>query len=239
MDKRVVEFQNVNIFYGKRPVLLDVNFRVAQGDKIGIIGPNGSGKTTLVRTIMGVHKQAQGQIYVQKGIRFGYAPQRGMVDIIVPLNVYEYVTLELDCSLKDTQGLLRVWGEKLNLLSVMDKPFSGLSGGQKQRAILLRAMLVQPSCLILDEPTDNLDMEGTKKLLRLVDEYCVENRVTLFYISHYLNAVVNHVDRLMILKDLCLREKKVDTEQELKGFLETVFSVNIDVKTYNGKKIIF
>lgn len=232
-----IQFDNVELRFSRTTVLKNVSFSVAKGEKTGLIGPNGSGKTTLVRTLMSLHTPFRGVVRTAPRMTFGYAPQRKIVDILVPLTVYEYVTL--DTGNRYDQALFDQWSEKLALKPIMDTPFSCLSGGQKQRALLLRAMLPCPDCLILDEPTDNLDIKGEQDLLHLVDEFCLRNQVTLFIISHSINSVINHVDRIFYLNNSRLYEVSSTEPASLQKSLSSIFDTPIGVQNINGQTIVF
>jgi len=186
---------------------------------------------------MSLHTHFQGAVYTAPCLTFGYAPQRKVVDILVPLTVYEYVTL--DTGAQYNSALFDLWSEKLALSRMMDKPFASLSGGQKQRALLLRSILPCPDCLILDEPTDNLDIKGEKGLLHLVDDFCINNQITMFIISHSINSVINHVDRIFYLNDSSLHEIRHGNSAELEQSLSRIFDTDVGVRQINGQTIVF
>lgn len=233
-----ISLKEVDITYGSQPVLNRVTITISRGEKIGVVGPNGSGKTTLIKTIMGAHKEYRGSVLKDPLIRFGYAPQRAATDLLVPLSVYEYITLNLAKSSEYDEVMIKTWGEKLNINHLIDKKFVNLSGGQKQKVVLLRALIELPDCLVLDEPTDNLDIKGEREILRIVDDFCMQHSATLILISHSLSNVINHVNRLIILGELSLSEVRFNTENDLEESLSKLFGVALSVKKVNSKKII-
>lgn len=230
-------FNNVSIGYGRKNVLTGINLRIPLKSRTGLIGQNGSGKTTFIKTLLGLHKNVQGELSIPAGLRFGYAPQRGTFDLLVPLSVFEFVTTD---AMNDTDSsFLSYWSGKLDISDLLRSPFAALSGGQKQRAIILRALMQKPNCLILDEPTDNLDICGTRQLLAIIDEYSVQYAASVFIVSHYLNNVINNVDQLLIFKDKAVRSITINNDTQLQAELRTAFDTALTVKTMQNIRIAF
>ncbi len=237
-DNELVRLTNLDIFYGRNIVLKNLNCSICRGEKIGIVGPNGSGKTTLIKTLMNLHKTYRGSIHVDPRMRIGYAAQRTNQDMLIPLTVKQYISLNSHTDGDSNGGHFYKWSEKMGLANLFDKLFSDLSGGQKQRAVLMRAMFSNPDCLILDEPTDNLDICSEKILLNLIDEFCREKLMALILISHSLDAVINHVDRLIILKDTRASEIFIDGANAIGESLSKIFQTEIKVESINGKWVL-
>ncbi|MCD6459673.1 ATP-binding cassette domain-containing protein [bacterium] len=235
-----ISFDKVNVFYGDLQVLNDVSFSINKGDKIAVIGPNGSGKTTLVKTIMGYHKDFSGCLRVNLKIKFGYAPQRGHTDILVPLSVYEYLILNINKNdnIGQKHKLIDIWGDKLEIKQFFDLPFRNLSGGQKQRAILLRAISGLPDCLILDEPTDNLDIAAQKKVFSIINEFCAKEKVTLILITHSLANVLNNADRLIVFHQTKTKEILLDDLTNLEQTLRKIFNTDLALHKINTKIVV-
>ena len=236
--KSLVSFQSIDIGYKRKIVLQKISFQIRRGEKISLIGPNGAGKTTLIKVIMGLKKPVGGQLSIDHDILFGYSPQRAVVNIMVPLTVEEYITLDVHDPRVIKTDMGTYWCERMKLTPLLQQPFSSLSGGQKQRALVLRALLKQPDFLILDEPVDNLDIQGCHMLLNIIDEYCEQHNATLILISHALNSVINHTQRLMIIKNHTLIDQKLTKNDNLQTSLSTIFSTDVAVETFNGKRVI-
>ena len=162
----VLEFIGLAKSYGTKQLLTDVTFRMKRGDRVGVIGPNGCGKTTLLKMIMGEEKPDNGSMVVGKRTRIAYFDQsRDVLDdeetIYDFLGEGDYV--QLGQEKRHKIGYLEDF-----LFSASDRrrKIKTLSGGEKSRLILARLMLLDANLLILDEPTNDLDIPT----LQLLDE---------------------------------------------------------------------
>lgn len=207
----LVQFKNVTLGYGKKIILREVNFTIYRGDYFGLVGPNGAGKTTLLRAILGTLKPLTGEVTLTNPssgpVRFGYVPQRDTVDYVMPYTVNEVVMMGRYRQMglfhtprkedyKSVQnGLRHVDIEELRNLS-----FKDLSGGQKQRALIARALASEPAVLILDEPTNGMDLSSRKSILDLIQRLHSEGELTVVMVSHLLDDVANYVQRIAIVE---------------------------------------
>src|SRR5512134_3710136 len=202
----LVEFRDVTLGYGHRPLLRRLEFDIAEGDFLGLVGPNCSGKTTLLRALLGTLEPLSGVIRLAPGIRFGYVPQREQIDPRWPLRVldvvlmgrYHRIGLGRRPSAADRTAALNAL-EHVGIADLAERHLSSLSGGQKQRTLIARALVGAPTVLILDEPTTGLDLVSTTQILSLVRELHERDRITVLMVSHMLNEVANYVDRLGLL----------------------------------------
>ena len=163
-------------------ILNGFNLRIKRGDRIGIIGPNGTGKTTFLRLILNELKADKGSIKISKNIEFSYfdqnrsdlKPKDTLKDVIVP-NGGDYI---------EVRGKMRhVYGYLKDFMfdpSIILERVSSLSGGQKNRLKLAKVLANPKSCLILDEPTNDLDMET----LDMLGEILISYKGTLLLVSH-------------------------------------------------------
>ena len=163
-------------------ILNGFNLRIKRGDRIGIIGPNGTGKTTFLRLILNELKADKGSIKISKNIEFSYfdqnrsdlKPKDTLKDVMVP-NGGDYI---------EVRGKMRhVYGYLKDFMfdpSIILERISSLSGGQKNRLKLAKVLANPKSCLILDEPTNDLDMET----LDMLGEILISYKGTLLLVSH-------------------------------------------------------
>lgn len=207
----VVQVEDLCFSYGEAPVLSHVNFEVASGDFVGIIGPNGGGKTTLLKILMGFLQPQSGAVKIfglppsRIAGKVGYVPQRLPFDRQFPISVLE-VVLTGRLSRLPWYGLYsradRDASEaalaRVNLLSLKDAPYGSLSGGQAQRALIARAIVSEPSLLLLDEPTSSVDVKSQGEFYAILQS--LRKEMTLLMVTHDLTAVIEHVQRILCVQ---------------------------------------
>ena len=188
--KLVVEMRNVNLGFGTRAIVKDLSTTITRGDRVGLIGPNGSGKTTLLRLLIGELAPDSGTVRLGTGIELAYFdqmreqldPERSVFDSIA--DGAEFV--EIGAVRKHVIGYLQ------DFLFPPDRvrtPVAALSGGERNRLLLARLFTRSFNVLVLDEPTNDLDIET----LDLLEELLLDFSGTLLVVSHdraFLDAVV-------------------------------------------------
>ena len=162
----LVRLAGVEMSWGHKKVLSDVDLTVNKGDFIAITGPNGGGKTTLLRIMLRLLKPTRGTVeYFSEGnssLRLSYLPQKNMIDYHFPITVEQVIAMGLegtDIRPKSEEGRKRMT-EMLDLTGLgnhRDSAIGSLSGGQLQRALLGRALISRPEVLVLDEPLSYVD----------------------------------------------------------------------------------
>mgnify|MGYP001295965247 CR=1 FL=1 len=202
-----IEFDHVTLGYGRRAVLRDIKLEVAAGDFLGIVGPNGAGKTTLLKALLGSLRPLHGAIRIpERGLVFGYVPQRQAVDETFPLTVRELILMGRFARIglfrrprsEDHARVIEA-AEHVGIPDLLDRRYRTLSGGQKQRTLIARALAAEPTVLVLDEPTNGMDLPAENAIMELVRRLHVEDRLTVVMVSHLLNVVASYVARLAIV----------------------------------------
>ncbi len=222
----IIELKNVSCGYKKNIVLKDVNLTIGSDECIGIIGPNGAGKTTLVKTIIGNLKPIKGEIIKYKDIKFGYVPQLFSIDETFPLTVEDVLNFSLQNKIKQTSTQ---WNEILDTTGINPKYlYRDLSGGQKQKVLILRALLLQPDVLVLDEPFNDLDFYNVTNLLNFLNELRKNYRFTILIISHSLNIILNFVQKIFVINNS--KVSVVESTKD-KNNLEEVLNSTFNIKT--------
>ncbi len=200
----VAELEGVCKAYGDLPVVRDFSCRLQRGDKIGVIGPNGAGKTTLLRLILGHLEPDAGR--VRQGTRLEIAyfdqfraqldPEASLADVISPGSDY----VEVGGTRKHVIGYL---GDFLFAPERARSPVKSLSGGERNRLLLARLFARPANVLVLDEPTNDLDIETLELLEQLLQDY----DGTLFLVSHDRAFLDNVVTQTIAAEgDGCWRE---------------------------------
>ena len=240
----LVTFDGVALGYGRRTVLSDLSFAVSEGDFLGMVGPNGSGKTTVLRAILGTLAPQRGMLVRTPGLRFGYVPQRDQVDYGFPLKVLDVVLM----GRYDRIGLARRPGKDdrdramaalahVGIPELAGRQLKDLSGGQKQRTLIARALVGEPNVLVLDEPTNGMDLVSTTQILGLVRELHERDRLTVIMVSHALNEVANYVERIALVVGGGFRIGSVD-EIMTEAVLSEMYGIPVEVDSFNGHRIV-
>jgi ABC-type Mn2+/Zn2+ transport system ATPase subunit len=145
---------------------------------------------------------------VHRDLRFGYVPQRHTLDPIYPLSVraivrmarYARVGLGRRLGATDERVIDRAL-EAIDIADLAGRRYGELSGGQRQRALIARALATGANFLVLDEPTDGMDLKSTHGILDLMRRLNRDEGLTVVFVSHQLNEVANYVDRLLVIDE--------------------------------------
>lgn len=213
MKKKVLSIDHLFFNYDGMLTLEDVNLEIFQGEFVGIFGPNGGGKTTLLKLIMGLLYPKQGKVRLfdsppeEMRDLIGYVPQAMRFDRDFPISVLEVVLMGLlrklswrgtyppDAKQKALHAL-----DRLGLSHKAKSSFGTLSGGEAQRVLIARAIVDNPSLLLLDEPTANVDMQAEQNIYAELSE--LNKTMTILMVTHDLQTIVDKVGRL-----LCVQRK--------------------------------
>ena len=193
----VIEAKGVNFAHGERPIISDFNTMIVRGDRVGLIGPNGSGKTTLLRLLLGELTPDRGSIRTGTSLEVAYFdqlreqldPERTVFDSVA--DGADYV--EIRGARKHVLGYLQ------DFLFSPDRartPIRVLSGGERNRLLLARLFTRSFNLLVLDEPTNDLDIET----LELLEELLLDFSGTLLVVSHDRAFLDNLVTSTLVLE---------------------------------------
>ena len=216
--KDVVEVRNVYKSYQRDsmeiPVLEDITFTVPEGEFLALMGPSGSGKTTLLNLIAGIDRPTRGSIRVagdevstlsESMLAKWRARHVGMVfqfyNLIPVLTAFENVELPLlltSFNKKERKERVETALRVVDLLDRKDHAPKQLSGGQQQRVAIARAIITDPTILVADEPTGDLDRKSAEEVLNLMDQLNKEFNKTIIMVTHDPHAA----ERAHIIRQL-------------------------------------
>lgn len=244
-SKPFIQYEAVSMGYRRNsPVLTHVSFSLAKGDFVGLIGPNGSGKTTLLKTLLGLLPPLSGGVRIDPQVRFGYVNQSQLADDLFPFSVGETVLMGRYGMIgafrrpqKEDQQQVRQALTKLGILNLIDQPYRDLSGGQKQRTLIARALVSEPTVLVLDEPTNDLDIAGEHQVMELLKKINEQEKMTVIVVSHLLNVVLGYARKVGLtgLKSFIFEPmEKIATRERL----SQLYAHPLDVRDVNGRKVI-
>ena len=207
----IIDFKNVDKYYGKFHALKDINLTINEGEVVSIIGPSGSGKSTLIRTITGLEKINSGQLIVT-----GYDLADKKTDInkirknvgmvFQHFNLYdnhtvlENVMLAPKIVLKrpddENKNIAMKYLEKVGMADKIDSYPRQLSGGQKQRVAIARSLAMNPKVILFDEPTSALDPEMIQDVLDVM-KFVADQGITMVVVTHEMGFAKKVSNRLI------------------------------------------
>ena len=214
----ILKVENLTKIYGKdenKVVALDnVSFSVEKGEFVAIVGASGSGKSTLLHLIGGVDRPSYGKVYIDGKDIYSFNDDKlaifrrrqvGLIyqfyNLIPILNVEENITLPL--SLDNREVNKEKLNELLKLLGLEDRKThlpNELSGGQQQRTSIGRALITNPTIILADEPTGNLDSKASEEIVELLKKSNKDYKQTIIMITHNLE-IAKEADRIIKLED--------------------------------------
>ena len=191
----LVTLENISVQFARRPVLSDISLQLMPGRILTLLGPNGAGKSTLVRVVLGLLEPTAGQVRRDAGLRIGYVPQKLHIDPTLPVSVERFMLLTRGAKRADVLPALK----RVQAGHLLKAPLQKLSGGETQRVLLARALLNQPQLLVLDEPTQGVDVNGQVALYDLIDQLRHELNCGVLMVSHDLHLVMAKTDEVLCL----------------------------------------
>lgn len=195
--KIVIDAENIAFTYPDKPIVNDLTMTIMRGDKVGILGPNGAGKTTLLKLLLGQQEPQSGKVKLGTNIELAYFDQlREELDL--EKNVRDNLDLGSD--------QVTVNGKQRHIISYLQdflftperihSPVKTLSGGERNRLLLAKLFLKPANMLVMDEPTNDLDIET----LELLEELLLDYSGTLLLVSHDRSFINNLVTSTLVLE---------------------------------------
>ena len=208
--KNSIEVINLSKSYKSKQAVNSINFKINENEIVGLLGPNGSGKTTTIGMILGLLKPTSGKVLIN-----GMDIEKNKISLLHKMNfISPYI--ELPKKLKVKQNLI-VYGklyniknlneqidylsEKLRLDQLLDKITGELSSGQKNRVSLAKALINDPTILLLDEPTASLDPETGDFIRTFLENYKKEKKIVVLLASHNMDEVKRLCNSVLMMKD--------------------------------------
>ena len=205
-----IKVTNLKKSYGTKEAVKNINFEIKENEIIGLLGPNGSGKTTTIGMILGLLKPTSGEVLIN-----GLKIEENPIEILQKINfISPYIELPKKLTVK--QNLI-VYGKlysvkklnekidylvsKLRLDNLLNRVTGELSSGQKNRISLAKAIINDPSVLLLDEPTASLDPEIGDFVRTFLENYKKEKKVSILLASHNMDEVTRLCSSIMMMKN--------------------------------------
>ena len=207
--KNSIEVINLSKSYKSRQAVNNINFKINEDEIVGLLGPNGCGKTTTIGMILGLLKPTSGQVLIN-----GIDIEKNKISLLHKMNfISPYIELPKKLTVKQN---LTVYGKlyniknlseqidylsnKLRLNKLLDKITGELSSGQKNRISLAKALINDPTVLLLDEPTASLDPETADFVRTFLENYKKEKKISVLLASHNMDEVKRLCSSVLMMK---------------------------------------
>ena len=242
--KNSIEVINLSKSYKSKIAVNNISFKINENEIIGLLGPNGCGKTTTIGMILGLLKPTNGKVLIN-----GSNLETNKIPILKKLNfISPYI--ELPKKLKVKQNLI-VYGKlynvenlddridylskKLRLENLLDKITGELSSGQKNRVSLAKALINDPSVLLLDEPTASLDPETGDFIRTFLENYKKEKKISVLLASHNMDEVKRLCNSVLMMKDGNIVDKGTPDELIEKHGRKNLEEVFLKIARYENE----
>jgi len=208
--KNSIEVINLSKSYKTKNAVNNINFKINENEIVGLLGPNGCGKTTTIGMILGLLKPTSGQVLIN-----GKNIENNKISILHKMNfISPYIELPKKLTvkqnlivygklynIKNLSERINFLSEKLRLGDLLDKITGELSSGQKNRASLAKALINDPTVLLLDEPTAALDPETADFIRTFLEKLREEKKISVLLASHNMDEVKRLCNSVMMMKD--------------------------------------
>ncbi len=231
---KIIDIHHVHKSFGDRKLIEDFSYKFKRYEKVGIIGPNGSGKSTLLNIMTGKLKPDEGKVVIGDTVVFGYYHQDGMnfkedaLVIEVARDVADFIPMKGGKKLTAGQLCERFLFDRKQQFHKV----STLSGGERRRLYLLTILMQNPNFLILDEPTNDLDIFT----LNILEDFLLDLQVNLIIVSHDRFFMDKLVDHLFVIKENGLIEDFPGNYSSYRGGKGTFFEMKEDKKVRKVEK---
>ncbi|MBN2734088.1 MAG: ABC transporter ATP-binding protein [Methanomicrobiaceae archaeon] len=246
----ILNIEGLEFHYKSREVLNDISFSVEKNEILTILGPNGVGKTTLLKCINRIHHPKSGSILVgDRDImkmtlpdiakKVGYVAQsceKGRLTAYDAILLGRKPHITWSVSEKDIRMVDAVIN-RLHMQELSMRYIDEMSGGELQKVSIARAIVQEPSLMLLDEPTSSLDLKNQQEILRIVSEVVKGHNVSAVMTMHDINTALRFSDRFLMLKDnriFAAGGPEVITPENIKQ----VYDVDVDVEFLKSGPVV-
>ena len=205
-----IEVINLSKSYKSKQAVKNISFKINENEIVGLLGPNGCGKTTTIGMILGLLKPTNGKILIN-----GMDIEKNKLSLLHKMNfISPYIELPKKLSVRQNlivygklyniskiKNKIEYLSDKLRLANLLDKVTGELSSGQKNRVSLAKALINDPTVLLLDEPTASLDPETGDFVRTFLESYKKEREIAILLASHNMNEVKRLCNSVLMMKD--------------------------------------
>lgn len=228
----LLELKNINVIFEQKIALQNINLVIYPNTITTIVGPNGGGKSTLLKVLLRLITPTSGTVQYSKNVKTGYVPQKIHLDHSFPITVKKFLSLKKDITQADIQQVL----ELLSITHLINNNLQRLSGGEMQRVLLARAILNKPNLLVLDEPTQGVDITGQAELYQLIQQTQQQLNCAILMVSHDLHLVMADTNEVLCINQhICCggTPEAISSDPKFIHFFGDQFSKNVAFYTHH------
>ena len=246
----MIEVKNISYAYGRKEVVKNVSFDVHHGECVGILGSNGSGKSTLITCINKIRTPKTGSVYINKqdiykmsraetARRISYVAQKSEA---AQITVFDTVLMGRKPYIKWSVSQIDIdicnaTIEQVGMSDFKLRYVDELSGGELQKVMLARALVQQPTLLLLDEPTSNLDIKNQYEMMALVRKLAVDQGISVLVVLHDVSLAMRYCDKFLFMKSGSIYkygDESIITEEAIYN----VYGIDATITEVNGCKVV-
>jgi len=198
----ISKLDKVNLKINNQNIVKDISLTLLKNKITTLIGPNGGGKSSIAKIILGIIKPNNGKIFIKDKIKIGYMPQKVEIDKTIPISAIDFIKLYKGNNFLD--GKIDQLSSRLGIKNILKNQIHNLSGGQFQKIVFLRSIINNPDLLVLDEPTQFMDINAIDEFYQIINEVRKDCSCSILLISHDLNMVMQKTDEVFCInKHIC------------------------------------
>ena len=233
-----IEVINLSKKYKSKNAVSNINFKIGENEIVGLLGPNGCGKTTTIGMILGLLKPTKGEVLIN-----GKNIETNKISLLHRMNfISPYIELPKKLKVKqnlivygklynvdDLENRIDYLSDKLRLSDLLDKITGELSSGQKNRVSLAKALINDPTVLLLDEPTASLDPETGDFVRTFLENYKKEKKISVLLASHNMDEVKRLCDSVLMMKDGTIVDRGIPNDLILRHGRKNLEEVFLEI----------
>lgn len=192
----IAYLKSISLSLNNQQILKNINLELKKGEITTLIGPNGGGKTSIARILIGILKASSGEVFISKNAKIGYMPQKLEIEKTIPLRVIDFLNLSATA---EAMARLEAMAKKLLIENILEKSIHKISGGELQKALLVKTLINNPDILVLDEPTQYMDIAAQAEFYQVIEEIREQKNCAILIISHDLHIVMQKTNQVVCI----------------------------------------
>jgi zinc transport system ATP-binding protein len=191
----LIELKKISLKINQEKIINDISLHLKKGQITTLIGPNGGGKTSIAKIALQLITPTSGKVIVSKKIMRGYMPQKINLDKSFAISAIDFIGLAKKNFIVD--NYLNELCDRLEIKKILNHRLHDLSGGQLQKILFLRAIIGKPDFIVLDEPTQYMDINGIAEFYHILNDIRNSQHCAILLVSHDLNFVMQKSDEVI------------------------------------------